>query len=129
ASRTEYERFPETFLFVEGSAGSLELARNCQLRLTTLAGMRLMNAQPPHYAWADPAYEVVHGSIVDCHRNLLAHLSGRAQAETTAEDNLRTLQLVDAAYQSAETGRAIIALGHPIGASGCRILVTLETQA
>lgn len=107
ASRTEYERFPETFLFVEGSEGSLELVRNCQLRLTNSAGTQVTEAGPPHYTWADPAYEVVHGSIVDCQRNLLAHLSGLSQAETTAEDNLHTLRLVDAAYQSADTGHAI----------------------
>jgi hypothetical protein len=38
---------------------------------------------------------------------LLAALRGEAQAETTADDNLRTLRLVNAAYESARTGETV----------------------
>lgn len=107
ASRTEYERFPETFLFVEGSLGSLELAGNYDLRITTAGGTRADRVAPPHYDWADPRYEIVHASIVDCQRNLLDHLTGRRAAETEARDNLRTLTVVEAAYRSAELGEVV----------------------
>jgi hypothetical protein len=46
---------------------------------------------------------LIHSSIVECHRNLLGSLRGECEAETTGEDNLRTLELVFAAYESAET--------------------------
>jgi predicted dehydrogenase len=49
----------------------------------------------------------VHASIVSCQANLLAALRGEAQAETTAEDNLRTLRLVYAAYESARTRQTV----------------------
>ena len=62
---------------------------------------------PPLYEWADPRYAVVHASIVDCARNLLQSLQGRGAAETTGEDNLRTLGLVYGAYRSAREGRAL----------------------
>ena len=42
-----------------------------------------------------------------CHANLLRALRGRGTAETTADDNLKTLRLAFAAYDSARTGRAI----------------------
>jgi predicted dehydrogenase len=44
---------------------------------------------------------VVHASIVECNRDLLAALRGQKPAETTGEDNLRTAELVFAAYESA----------------------------
>ena len=50
---------------------------------------------------------MVHASIVPCHANLLAALQGGKPAETTAEDNLRTLALVFAAYESARTGQVV----------------------
>ncbi|MES2705733.1 MAG: Gfo/Idh/MocA family oxidoreductase [Verrucomicrobiota bacterium] len=105
ASRTEHERFPETFVFVEGSLGSAEITPGCALRVTTEAGTRVIPCAPQVYDWADPAYALVHASIVDCHRNLLAALRGEVKAETTAADNLRTLELVFAAYDSADDGQ------------------------
>ncbi len=107
ASRTEHEKFPESFVFVEGSAGSAEITRGCQLRITTARGTEVRDVSPPVYAWADPAYALVHASIVECHRNLLATLRGEGVAETTAADNLRTLELVFAAYASAASGQSI----------------------
>jgi predicted dehydrogenase len=107
ASQIEHDRFPETYIFVEGDRGSAEIAPDYWLRTTTAAGTSALRRPPRHYPWADPAYDLVHASIVPCQANLLAALRGEAQAETTAEDNLRTLQLVYAAYESASTGRTI----------------------
>jgi D-apiose dehydrogenase len=101
----ERERFPETFLFVEGDRGSLELGPDYWLRVTTDAGTLSKRYPPPRYAWADPAYDVVHASIVPCNANLLAALRHQSGAETTAEDNLKTVRLVFAAYESAHVGR------------------------
>ena len=62
---------------------------------------------PPRYAWADPAYELVHASIVPCHADILRALRGEGRAETDVSDNLRTLSLVFAAYESAERRQAV----------------------
>jgi hypothetical protein len=50
---------------------------------------------------------------VPCHANLLAGLRGEGAAETTGDDNLRTLQLVFGAYESAATGTVVHP--HPAG--------------
>jgi predicted dehydrogenase len=97
----EREVFPQTLMFIEGSKGSLELAPDYWVRLTSADGTLAKRYPPPRYSWANPAYDVVQASIVDCHANLLAALSGRGPAETTGEDNLRTLRLVFKAYESA----------------------------
>ncbi|HEY0868555.1 MAG TPA: Gfo/Idh/MocA family oxidoreductase, partial [Fimbriimonas sp.] len=89
----EREAFPQTLVFVEGSEGSLELCPGYELRTTTAAGTTSERHPPVHYPWADPAYDVVHASIVPCQANLLSHLAGEGRAETTGEDNLKTVRL------------------------------------
>ena len=108
ASRVEHDRFPETFVFVEGTEGSVELSPDFWLRVTTREGTITRRCPPPFYAWADPRYAVVHSSIVDCQRNLLLQLAGEGRAETTGEDNLKTVRLVSAAYESAASGNTVL---------------------
>jgi predicted dehydrogenase len=107
ASRVEHDRFPETFIHIEGEDGSLELAPDYWLRLTTANGTETRRCPPPAYPWADPRYALVHSSIVACHADLLQALQAGRSPETGAEDNLKTLRLVQAAYDSARLSRMI----------------------
>jgi predicted dehydrogenase len=104
----ERDRFPETVVFVEGDRGSAELAPDYWVRVTTAEGTHSRRYPPPRYAWADPAYDVAHSSLVACNAHLLKALRGDAAAETTGEDNLKTLRLVFAAYDSARDGAAVV---------------------
>jgi predicted dehydrogenase len=103
----ERDPFPQTLVFVEGEKGSAELAGDFWLRVTTAAGTHARRCPPPRYHWADPAYDVVHASMVPCVQNLLGALRGEVRAETTGEDNLKTLRLVFAAYESAAADRVV----------------------
>ena len=107
ASRLERERFPETYVLVEGDAGSVELAPDYWIRVTTADGTHARRCPPPAYTWADPAYSLIHSSIVACNGDVLRALRTGGRAETDASDNLKTLRLVFAAYESAASGRAI----------------------
>ncbi len=103
----EVERFPETLIFVEGSHGSIELAPDCWIRTTTREGTFAKRAVPHHYAWADPAYDLVHASIVPCNADILADVRGERAAQTRAEDNLKTAELVFAAYESTARNQVV----------------------
>jgi len=103
----EREAFPQTLFFIEGEQGSIDLYPDYWLQVTTKTGKNRRRIAPPRYAWADPAYEVVHSSIVACNANLLCGLKGEGTAETTGEDNLKTVRLVFAAYDSANHNRVI----------------------
>jgi predicted dehydrogenase len=107
ASRVEHDRFPETYLHVEGERGAIELGPDCWVRVTTEQGTLSRRFPPPRYAWADPRYELAQASGVACNADLLGALAGHRSAETTGEDNLRTLRLVFACYESARTGEAV----------------------
>lgn len=100
----ERERFPETLVFIEGERGSIELAPDFWIRITTEDGTHARRYPPPRYAWADPAYDLVHASIVPCNADLLGALRGQHEAQTSGDDNLRTVELVFAAYTSASRG-------------------------
>lgn len=108
ASPVEHDRFPETYVLVECERGSLELGPDFWLKVTAKGeGTLARRVPPPRYAWADPRYDVVHASICACNQNLLKGLRGEGDAETTGADNLRTLRLVHAAYESAARHAAI----------------------
>ncbi len=107
ASRTEHERFPETYIFVEGEHGSVELGPDYWVRVTTSEGTTARRHAPPRYAWAEPSHDVVHSSILSCNANLLGALAGTGDAETTGEDNLKTVRLVFGSYESARRNQTI----------------------
>ncbi|MEO5590985.1 MAG: Gfo/Idh/MocA family oxidoreductase [Chitinophagaceae bacterium] len=107
ASVPEKESFPQTLILVEGDKGSLHLTTDFVLKTTTRSGTTETVVQPPVYQWADPAYSLVHASIVDCNRDIANGLRGDV-CETTGIDNLKTTELVWAAYESAAAGKVIL---------------------
>jgi predicted dehydrogenase len=109
ATPREHDRFPETFVQAEGERGFLELGPDYWLRETTAAGTLATRHVPPRFAWADPAYDLVHSSIYPAQLNIARALRGDEPGETTGEDNLRTMRLVFRAYESA-AGR-VVAVG------------------
>jgi D-apiose dehydrogenase len=103
----EHDRFPETYAFIEGDKGSVELGPDFWIRVTTKSGTQAQRHSPPRYEWANPAYDVVHASIVPCHADLLHALRRGQPAQTSAEDNLKTVRLVFAAYESAAKNQVV----------------------
>lgn len=100
AGYAENERFPETFVFIEGDSGSIELGSDYWVRVTTESGTTAKRYPPRRYHWADPAYDLVHASIAPCNADLLQAIRSDGPAETTAEDNLETMRLIYASYES-----------------------------
>ncbi len=101
ASRWKDERFPETFILIEGTEGSLYLGPDAILYTTTKRGTTTEKIEVRNFDWAHPEYAVAHASIYFCNENILSELLGHGTAETTADDNLKTLELVFDAYRSA----------------------------
>jgi len=104
----EFDRFPETYITVEGGLGTAELKPDYVIATTTTTGTLSKRFPPPVYRWADPAYALVHASIVDCNRDLLAGINNLKTAETNAADNLKSMKLVFASYESARNARSVV---------------------
>ncbi len=107
ASPVEHDRFPETFIFIEGERGSIELSADYWLRITANRETCARRFPPPHYQWADSRYALVHSSIVACNADLLRALQSGRPPETSGADNLKTVELVFGAYDSAERGQKV----------------------
>ncbi|GAB4538995.1 MAG: Gfo/Idh/MocA family oxidoreductase [Anaerolineae bacterium] len=107
STRTEWGHFPETFVYVEGKQGTIELGPNFWIRVTTEAGTHARRYPPPRYAWCDPDYNVAHASMVPIHQDFLRAFKTGQPAETSGEDNLKTMRLVEAAYESASRNQVI----------------------
>ncbi len=112
ATRREHDRFPETYIQIEGDRGFLELGPDFWIRETANAGTSATRHKPPHYAWADSAYDIAHSSIVPCQRNIARALKGSERGETSGEDNLKTVELVFKSYESSATGKTM-PVGNP----------------
>lgn len=107
ASILQKESFPQTLIRIEGEKGSIILTHDFEIRVTTRSETQRYEAKPKMYDWLDPAYAVVHSSIVDCNRNILAGLKENKDVETTGRDNVETVRLVHASYQSAKENKVI----------------------
>ncbi len=103
----ERDLYIQTLIFIEGQRGSIELAPDYWIRITTADGTQSRQYPPPRYSWGEPTAEVCTSSIVDCHRDLLGALHGKYTAETTADDNLKTMSLMEACYRSAKSGSVV----------------------
>jgi predicted dehydrogenase len=107
AAPLKTEAFPQTFIRVEGESGSIELGKDYEITITTNEGSQSLRSRPTQYSWMDPAYEVVHSSIADCNRAIYNDITEQINCGLRAGDNLKTLQLVEAAYQSAKTNQVV----------------------
>jgi predicted dehydrogenase len=110
----EHDVFTQTLILVEGDAGSAQLDRDYWIRVTTQSGTRANRHAPVWRPWMHPQYLASHASIVPCNANLLSAIRGQSEAETVASDNLKTVRLTFAAYESARTG-AVVQLNDATG--------------
>ena len=107
ASIVEHDTFSTLNILVEGEKGSVFLGPGFEIRTTTRKGTVSEKVKFPSYEWADPDYIVNHESGIHINRNILNAILGKEKAENTGEDNLETVRLIWAGYESAATGRKI----------------------
>ena len=107
ASIVEHDTFSTLNILVEGENGSVFLGPGFEIRTTTRKETISEIVTFPSYSWADPDYIVNHESGIHVNKNILDDINGRIRAENTGEDNLETVRLIWASYESAETGKTI----------------------
>jgi predicted dehydrogenase len=107
ASIVENDSFSTLYILVEGETGSIYLGPKFEIRTTTRNGTVSEIVKFPSYPWADPDYIVNHESGIHINRNILDDMNGKGKAENTGSDNLETVRLIWACYESASSGRKI----------------------
>ena len=106
-SRRLPDAFPETLIEIEGPLGAIALKAGAVMELTVKGAMTAVGVDAPVLAWAERPWHIVQGSVfATCAHMLEAVRAGRA-AETSAEDNVQTFALAEAAYEAAAGGKAV----------------------
>jgi len=104
ASKPVAEHFPQTLVILEGRDGTAELAPSYRLVTRSPGGVDERDVAPPRRAWATPPGDVIQDSVVATCQHWVDCTRAGVDAETTGADNLRTLELVFGAYESAASG-------------------------
>ena len=107
ASIIEHDMFSTLNILVEGDKGSVFMGPKFEIRTTTREGTKSEFVNFPSYPWADPDYIVNHESGIHINRNILQDMTGTGTAENSGNDNLETVRLIWASYESAATGKKI----------------------
>lgn len=99
--------FPQTFLRIEGDAGTLELISGYVLRLHRGGKVQEWNVEPPVPDWGARPWHVVQDSVAAFERHVVRVLDGAEQPQPSGAHNLETLAMALAAYRSVETGASV----------------------
>jgi D-apiose dehydrogenase len=103
-SKFEDELFPQTLAQLEGVEGSAGIGPHYVLTRVGAGGVEKKRVPPRVFSWSTPPAEVIQESVVAIQRHWVACLNNDLEPETSGEDNLKTLELVFGAYESAERG-------------------------
>jgi predicted dehydrogenase len=106
-SKLDPDPFPETLVRIEGDAGTLDLDQG--YRLTTVSGGRksVRSVEPPLPPWGAKPWHGIQDSVANFEAHVLDCLRDGTEPRPSGADNLKTLALVFAAYDSAASGQAV----------------------
>lgn len=107
ATRTSWNHFPDVLLFIEGKKGSIELTPDYWIKINTDDGTVSKRIDPPNFSWIRSDQPHWHASITSCNADLLNYIKTGKPAETSGDDNLKTMNLIFKAYESAEMNQVI----------------------
>jgi len=99
--------FPETLLEIEGDKGCIRLDADSQIDVASGGHNRREDASVPLLPWTEKPWHVSQASVLDVHRHMVQRFREKKPPDTNIADNLRTIALVEAAYEAARTGRAV----------------------
>ena len=101
ATRRVPETFPETQLEIDGDLGSLRLKAGYRLVIQSAGEDVVQHVAPPLLPWAERPWHNIQESVQIIQQHFVECLHEGRLPETSGQDNLKTLALVEAAYASA----------------------------
>lgn len=101
------DNFPETLLEIEGPRGAIVLKSGSVLEVTVDGGMTRSDADAPVLPWAERPWHLIQESVLATCSHILDALRAGRPAATSADDNLKTIGLCEAAYEAARSRAAV----------------------
>lgn len=106
-SRIEPDPFPQTLVWLEGDAGTLELTVDFRIRLHRGGSVEETHVEPAVPPWGARPWHAVQESVAAFEAHVVDVLAGRAQPQPSGRHNLETLAMALAAYRAADRGETI----------------------
>ncbi|MFK7859273.1 MAG: Gfo/Idh/MocA family protein [Granulosicoccus sp.] len=103
ATRRIPETFPQSLLEIDGVKGTLRLDAEYQLTIQNHTEIR-RDVAPTLLEWAEKPWHNIQESVLAIQQHFIVCIAAGVEPETSGADNLKTLALVEAAYQSASGG-------------------------
>ncbi len=107
-TRAHPQPFPQTLARIEGDLATLELRQDYRLLVHSDGAVREIDAAPDIPAWGGAPWHGIQDSVIAIQAHWLDCLRTGATPQPSGADNLRTLALALAAYDSAQQGRAVL---------------------
>lgn len=95
------ELFPQTLLEIDGSRGTIRLSADYHLTIHSDGVTEKQTVAPILHHWASRPWHNIQESVYSIQKHWVGCLASRRVPETSGQDNLKTMALVAAAYQSA----------------------------
>jgi predicted dehydrogenase len=99
--------FPQTLIELEGPKGSIILYKNFDLEIAVDGKITTEHADAEVLPWAARPWHIIQESVLATNAHILNALRAGRPADVSAEDNFKTFACCEAAYKSAETGKAV----------------------
>ena len=106
ATQRRPETFPQSLLEIDGPQGTMRLDAGYQLTVQNAAETRT-DVSPPVLPWAEKPWHNIQESVQIIQQHFIDCVKAGKEPETSGEDNLKTLALVEAAYISAADNRSV----------------------
>ncbi|SCB25930.1 Gfo/Idh/MocA family protein [Rhizobium hainanense] len=107
ASKLATEPFPETLIELDGTKGSIRLSQGYRLEVSGPDGVTISDASPQLLSWASRPWHNIQESVLAIQQHWTDRLANGGETSTSGADNLKTLALVEAAYESAASLRSV----------------------
>jgi predicted dehydrogenase len=111
-SRELPDPFPQTLLVIEGTHGAIRMNPDFRMVVTTDGKTTERIVDSPLLSWTEHPWHIAQESVLLTQRAIIDAWRQKRPAETSGEDNLKTFALVEAAYEAAETHKAVVPPQH-----------------
>ena len=101
------DRFAQTLVNLEYSNGSIDLDYNYNITVHKNGLKKSHSAIPKKLKWTSRPWDQIQESIVNTHKHFISCLNKKTVHDTSGADNIKSLSLVFASYQSNKQRREI----------------------
>lgn len=117
ATRRAVDSFPETSIEIDGAFGSIHLTPGYRMVVTDRTGSETVDVSPPLLPWAARPWHSIQESVLAIQSHWVDCLRSGCEPATSGRDNLATVALVEAAYESAAAGGPVFLHARPARAA------------